>query len=72
MKINDAVKLCAVAIFLVAVEFTSGCGSPSQAQSTAPSSSVLVVNSQSQSVPVTGTVSINGTPSARIISDCTA
>jgi hypothetical protein len=69
MKIRDVVRLCAVLMLLVAVGFTFGCSSPSQAQSTSPSSSqVLVVNTSAQPVPVVaqGTTNVNATVSNNV------
>jgi len=69
MKIRDLARLCAVFILFVAVEFTAGCSSPSQAQSTSPSSSqVLVVNTSAQPVPVVaqGTTNVNATVSNNV------
>jgi hypothetical protein len=66
MEIRDVAKLCALLILLVAAGFTAGCSSPSQAQSTSPSSSqVLVVNTSAQPVPVVaqGTTNVNATVS---------
>ena len=51
MNIRDVVRVCAVLIWLISVGFAFGCGSPSQAQSTPSSSSVLVTNTASQPVP---------------------
>lgn len=51
MHIRIMARACAAAS-LFALAFASGCSSPSQAQSTTPSSSVLVVNGSSQPVPV--------------------
>ena len=61
MKIRDIAKLCASFILFVAVGFNAGCSSPSQAQSSTPSSQVLVVNPASQPVPVAaqGTANVN-------------
>jgi hypothetical protein len=56
MKILDVARTCAVLMIHVAVGFALGCGSPSLAQSTTPSSSsVLVVNTASQPVPTLNT-----------------
>ncbi len=58
-------RTCAFLMLLFAVAVASGCSSPSQAQSTTPSSSVLVVNTSSQPVPVaaqgTANVAISNT-----------
>lgn len=65
MEIPDVAKLCALLILVVAAGFTAGCSSPSQAQSTSPSSQVLVVNTSAQPVPVVaqGTTNVNATVS---------
>jgi hypothetical protein len=68
MEIRDVAKLCALLILLVAVGFNAGCSSPSQAQSTTPSSQVLVVNTSAQPVPVVaqGTTNVNATVSNNV------
>jgi hypothetical protein len=67
MKIRNVARLCAVLLLLVAVGFSVGCSSPSQAQSTNPSSSqVTVINTTAQPVPVAGNVGINGTPAVSV------
>lgn len=76
MKIRDIAKLCASFILFVAVGFNAGCSSPSQAQSSTPSSQVLVVNPASQPVPVaaqgTASVSIANTTAIPVIPQGTA
>jgi hypothetical protein len=67
MKIRNVARLCAVLLLLVAVGFSVGCSSPSQAQSTNPTSSlVTVINTTAQPVPVTGNVGISGTPAVSL------
>ena len=68
MQIRDVAKLSALLISLLAVGFTAGCSSPSQAQSTTPSSQVLVVNTSAQPVPVVaqGTTNVNATVSNNV------
>jgi hypothetical protein len=55
MKIRDVARTCSVSTLLATVGFVFGCGSPSQAQSTTPSSSVVVTNTASQPVPTLST-----------------
>jgi hypothetical protein len=62
MKLPILAQGCAVLMLFAAVAFVEGCSSPSQAQSTNPSSSqVLVVNTAAQPVPVAaqGTANVN-------------
>ncbi len=68
MKTLNIAKLCASLILFVAVGFNAGCSSPSQAQSTTPSSQVLVVNTSAQPVPVVaqGTTNVNATVSNNV------
>jgi hypothetical protein len=76
MKIREVAQWCSVLLSLAAVAFCFGCSSPSQAQSTTPSSQVLVVNSASQAVPVaaqgTASVSITNTTAIPVIPQGTA
>lgn len=67
MKTRDVGRLCAVLVLLATVGFSAGCSSPSQAQSTNPTSSqVTVINTTAQPVPVTGNVGISGTPAVTV------
>lgn len=74
MKIRDVAQWCAVMVALIAVTVCFGCSSPSQAQSSTPSSQVTVVNTASQPVPVAaqGTANVNITNQAVTTVDASA